>query len=50
VDSNPNAPPRLQFETAVESKEIAAEGSERRQVTRAACQRIITDRVAWESS
>ena len=42
MDSNPDAPPRLQFETAVESKEIAAD-TERRQVTCAGCQRTIAD-------
>ena len=43
MDSNPDAPARLQFETAVESKQIAAEGAERQRVTCAACQRTITD-------
>ena len=43
MDSNPDAPPRLQFETAVESKPMPAEGAERQQVTCATCQRAITD-------
>ena len=43
MDTNPDAPLRLQFETAVESKEIAAEAAERGQVTCAACRRAITD-------
>jgi hypothetical protein len=43
VDSNPDAPPRLQFETAVETTAITAGGSERRQVTCAACQQAIAD-------
>ena len=43
MDSNPDAPPRLQFETAVDTKEITAGGSERRQVTCAACQQTIAD-------
>ena len=43
MESNPDATPRLQFETAVESKEIAAEGSGPRQVTCAACQQTIAD-------
>lgn len=43
MDSNPDATSRLQFETAVESKEVTAGGSERRQVTCAACQQTIAD-------
>jgi hypothetical protein len=43
VDSNPDATPRLQFETAVESKEVTDGGPERRQVTCAACRQTVAD-------
>lgn len=42
MESNPDATPRLQFETAVESKETAG-GPDRRHVTCTACQQTIAE-------